>query len=98
MKCTRQRCQAAPDQHRGDRGLQPGVGVGDDQLGAAQPTGLERAQERRPEGAVLGVADGEAEHLAVPVGRDPGSDYDRLGDHPAVDPGLAVGGSQEHVE
>jgi len=85
------------EQHRGDRGLQAGVGVGDDQLGAGEPAGLEGAQESGPEGAVLGVADGEAEHLAVPVGGDPGGDHDGLGDHPPVHPGLAVGGVEEHV-
>jgi hypothetical protein len=85
------------EQHRGDRGLQSGVGVGDDQLGAGQPAGLERAQERGPERPVLGVADGEAEHLPMPVGGHAGGDHHRLGDHPAVDPRLAVGGIQEQV-
>jgi hypothetical protein len=85
------------EQHRGDRGFQPGVGIGDDQLGAGQAAGFERAQERRPERAVLGVADGEAEHLPVPVGGHPGGDHHGLGDDPAVDPRLAVGSVQEHV-
>jgi hypothetical protein len=62
-----------PEQHGGDRLLKPGVGVGDDQLGAGQPAGLQRAQQRRPERAVLAVADGEAEHLPVPVGGHPGA-------------------------
>ncbi len=73
------------------------MGVGDDQLGAGQAAGLERAQECGPEGAVFGVADGEAEHFAVAVGGHAGGDDDGLRDHPAVDPGLAVGGVQEHV-
>ncbi len=49
------------------------------------------------EGAVLRIADGEAEHLPVPVGGHPGGDDDGLGDDPPVDPGLAVGPIQEHV-
>ena len=73
------------------------MGVGDDQLGAGQAAGLERAQEGGPERAVLGVADGEAEHLAVPVGGHAGGDDHGLGDHSPVDPGLAVGRVQEDV-
>ena len=71
--------------------------IGDDQLGAGQPAGLQRAQERGPERAVLAVADGEAEHLPVAVGGHPGGDHHGLGDHPPVDPRLAVGGVQEDV-
>jgi hypothetical protein len=85
------------EQHRHDRLLEAGVGVGDDQLGAGEPTGLEGAQERGPEGAVLRVADRAAEHLAVPVGGHAGGDHHRLGDDPAVDPRRAVGGVEEHV-
>ena len=66
------------EQHRTDRLLQPGVGVGDDQLGAGQPTSLQGAQERRPERPVLRIADGEPEHLPVPVGGHPGGDHHRL--------------------
>src|SRR3712207_7575092 len=47
--------------------------------------------------SVLAVADGEAQHFPVPVGGDAGGDDDGLGDHPAVDPGLAVGGIQKDV-
>jgi len=64
-------------QDRCDGLLQTGVGVGDDQLHTTQSSGLERAQERRPEGAVLGVADLAAEHLAATVGGDPGGDHHR---------------------
>jgi hypothetical protein len=79
---------------------QPGAGqdaLGDDQLHSSQPAGLQRAQKRRPVGAILAVADGEAEHLAVAVAAHPGGDHDGLGDHPAVDPGLAVGRVHEHI-
>ena len=60
-----------PEQHRADRGLQAGVGVGDDQLDPAQPAGLQRAQERGPERPVLAVADVEPEDLTPPVGGRP---------------------------
>ena len=33
----------------------------------------------------------------MPVGGHPGGDHHRLGDHSPVDPGLAVGGVEEHV-
>jgi hypothetical protein len=75
--------------------LQAGVGVGDDELDAGQPTGLERAQERRPEGAVFGVADVQAEDLLATVDDDPGGDHDCTADHPAIHPGLEVGGVHE---
>ncbi len=63
----------------------------------ARPRALRVAQERSPEGAVLRIADGEAEHLPVAVGGYPGGDHHGLGDHPAVDPRLAVGRVEEHV-
>jgi hypothetical protein len=65
------------------------VGIGDDQLHPSQPARLERPQERRPEGAVLAVADGEAEDLTAAVAAHLGRDHDGLGDDPAVDSGLA---------
>ena len=43
------------------------------------------------------IADLEAEDLTPAVGGDAGGDHHRLGDHPAVDPGLAVGGVEEHI-
>jgi hypothetical protein len=49
------------------------------------------------ERAVLRIADGEPEHLPVPVGGHPGGDDHRLRDDPAGDPRLAVGGIQEEV-
>jgi hypothetical protein len=73
------------------------VGVGDDQLHPGQPTGLERAQERRPERAIFGVAHGEAEDLASAIATHAGGDHHRLGDDPAVDPGLAVSGIHKHI-
>jgi hypothetical protein len=82
---------------RPDRLFQAGVGVGDDQLHPTQPAGLQAAEERGPEGAVLGVADVEAEDLPAAVAGHPGRDHHRLRHHPMVHPGLAVGGVQEHV-
>jgi hypothetical protein len=77
------------------------VGVGDDQLHPTEAAGLQRAQERGPERgperAVLGVADGEAEYLPPAVNADAGGHNHGLGDDPAVDPRLAVGGVEEHV-
>ena len=85
------------EQDRGDGLLESGVGIGDDQLHPAQPAGLEGAQERGPERAVLAVADGEARDLAPAVGADSGGDDDGLGDDPVVDPRRAVGRVEEHV-
>jgi hypothetical protein len=43
------------------------------------------------------VADGEAEHLATAVAAHAGGHHHCLGEHAAVDPGLAVGGGHEHI-
>jgi hypothetical protein len=67
------------------------VGIGDDQLHALEPAGLERAQERRPKAPILAVTDGEAEDLAAAIAADPGGHDHRLGDDAAVAPGLARG-------
>ena len=85
------------DQDGLDRAAQPGVGVGDNQLHPGQSAGLQRPQKRRPEGAVLGVADVKTERFAAYVGGHAGGDHYRLRDDPVVDPGLAVGGVEEHV-
>jgi hypothetical protein len=73
------------------------VGISDDQLHALESARLERSQERRPEGPVLAVTNVQAEHLAAAVAADPGGHHHRLGDHPTVDPGLAIGGVHEHI-
>jgi hypothetical protein len=59
------------EHHRADGLFESGVGVGDDQLHPAQPSGFEAAQERGPKRAVFGVADVEAEDLAAAVAGDP---------------------------
>ena len=85
------------DEHRADRGLQTGVGIAGDQLHPGQATGLQRAQERGPKRPVLRIADLEPEQFTAPVSSHTSGDHHRLGDHPAVDPGLAVGGVEEHI-
>ena len=62
-----------------------------------ESAGLQRPRERGPERAVLAVADVEPEDFTATVGGHPSGDHDSLGDHPAVDPGLAVGGVEEHI-
>ena len=54
-------------------------------------------QKRRPKRAVLAVTDVEAEDFAAPVGGHPGGDHHRLRHHPVIDPGLAIGGVEEHI-
>ncbi len=73
------------------------MGVGDDQLHPAQAAGAQAAQEAGPEGGVLGVADGQAEHLTDAVGGDAGGDDDRFGHDVGAVVGLHVGGVQEQV-
>jgi hypothetical protein len=69
--------------HGGLDGLaQAEVGVGDDQLHTLEPVGLERAQERGPEGAVLAVAHPKAEDFAAPITTHPGGHPLRLGRRP----------------
>ena len=74
--------------HGGDRVLEPLVGVGDHQAHTGETPGPQAAQNGRPEGAVLRVADGEAEHLAVAVDPYAGGDHRRLGDGPRALVGL----------
>ena len=52
-------------EHLADRLLEAGVGVGDDQLHAGEAALDEAAQEAAPERFGLGLADVEADHLAV---------------------------------
>ena len=71
-------------QHLGDGGLQALVGVGDDQLDAAQAAPRELAQEVGPEGLGLRGADLHAEHLAPAVAVDADRDDHRDRDDAAV--------------
>jgi hypothetical protein len=52
---------------------------------------------RRARDGPVGVTDGEPEDLAPPISADSGGDHDRLGHDAVVDPGLAIGGIEEHV-
>jgi hypothetical protein len=84
--------------HGGLDGLaQAEVGVGDDQLHTLEPAGLQAPQERGPGGTILAVAHPKAEDLAAAIPAHPGGHDHGLGDDPPVDPGLAVGGVQEHI-
>jgi len=83
--------------HRLDRLAQPEMGISDDQLHPGEPTRLERAQELGPEGTVLAVADSEAKDLAATIAAHAGGYHDRLGNDPAVNSGLAIGGVHEHI-
>src|SRR5215831_3447464 len=59
---------ARAGQRGGDRGDQPGVGVGGDQDHAGQAAGDQAAEERQPPGAVLAAGDLQAEDLPVAAG------------------------------
>jgi hypothetical protein len=82
---------------RRDGALEALVGVADDQPHARQAARPEAAQEGCPERAVLAVADGQAEHLAVAVGPHAGGDHDRLGDDRRSLVGLDVGRVEEDI-
>jgi hypothetical protein len=69
-------------QGRPDRGDQPGVGIGGDQLDPGQAAGGEAAEEGQPASAVLAAGDVQAEDLPVPVGVDPGREQGVNVDHP----------------
>ena len=71
-------------QEAGDRGLEPLVGVGDDQLHAAQAARDQRAQEVGPERLGLGLADVDAEDLAPAGLVHAVGDHHALVDHPAA--------------
>ena len=97
-KWTRQRCQAAPRSTARDGALEALVGVADDEPHAGQAARPERAQEGRPEGAVLAVADRQAR---APPGRPspvtPVATTIALRHDRRALVGLDVGGVEEHV-
>jgi len=67
-------------------------------LETGQTTAAEVAEELGPELLGLTVTDHHvAEDLTVPVTSNAGSGHDGLGNHPAVDPGVAVGRAEKHV-
>ena len=73
------------------------MGVADDEPHASEAAAPQRAQEGRPEGAVLAVTDGQAQDLTVAVRRDPGGDDDGLRHDRGPLVGLHVGGIEEDV-
>ena len=84
-------------EHLGDGRLDALVGVGDDQLDAAQAAPGELAQEVGPEGLGLGGADLHAEHLAPAVGVDADGDDDGDRDDAAGLADLHVGGVDPQI-
>jgi hypothetical protein len=68
MKCTRLLPGGA--QHLGDGGLQPFMGIGDDQLHAAQAAPGQLAQKGGPECFGFERADIQPQHLAPAIGID----------------------------
>lgn len=83
-----------------DRGLQPGMGVADDQrnpFGSGGAGGIETAlaqapEELGPEIGRLAVADSHAQDLAAPEGGDADRDLDCLGDDMPLEADVEVGG------
>ena len=73
------------------------MGVGDDQLDAAQAAPGQAAQELHPERLGLAMAGGHAEHLAPAVGINADGDNDGGGDDAVVAPDLDVGGVQPDI-
>ena len=97
MKWTRQRCHAAPISTEAIADFSP---VWASLITSWTPPSPRAFRPRR--NAVQNAPSSlsptsKPEHLAAAVGGDPGGDHHRLGHHPPVDPGLAVGGVEEHV-
>ena len=80
-----------------NRFLEPGVGIGHDQLHPVEPADFQRAKKSLPEPFVLGISDVETEDLPATVGGDSDGDDDRLGDDPVIHPRFAVGRVEENI-
>ena len=76
-----QRCQGS--QHRGDRGLEPLVGIGDARAHTLESAGTQAAQELAPERLGLGLPDVQADDLTAAALVDPVGDHQRLVPDPA---------------
>lgn len=81
----------------GDGGLDALVGIGDDELDAAQAAPRQLAQEGGPEGLGFGGADIHAQHLAPAVGIDADRDDDRDRHDAAGPANLQVGGVDPQI-
>ena len=84
-------------EHLRDRGLQPGVGVGDRELDADQAALDQAAQEVGPERLGLGLADVDAQDLAPAGLMHAMRDHQRLVDHAAAVADLLDLGVQEQI-
>ena len=84
-------------EHLGHGGLDALVGIGHDQLDAAQAAAGELAQERRPEGLGLGGANIHAEDLATAVTVDADRDDHRDRDDAAILAHLHIGGIDPQI-
>jgi len=71
-------------EHLRDRGLEPGVRVGDDQLHPRQATLDQAAEEAAPEGFGLGLADIQADHFTVAGLVHRVGEHERLAHDPAA--------------
>ena len=80
-----------------DGGLQPFVGVGDDQLHTTESAGLQAPEEGTPERFVLAVAHVQPEDFAGAVSGDAERHDDGARHDVAADAALDVGGVAEHV-
>jgi hypothetical protein len=73
------------------------VGIGDNQLHTAEPSGPKAAHERRPERTVLAVADVDAQHLSVAIRAYSGHDHDCSRDDSTANASLHIGGIREQI-
>jgi hypothetical protein len=74
------------------------VRVADDEADAVEAAVDQPAEELGPEGLILGVADIDAEDLAVAVRATAGRDHDRAGDDLAVVADVHVGGVEPDID
>jgi hypothetical protein len=84
-------------EHAGDRRLEPLVGIGDDELHAAQAAPDQAPEEGAPEGLGFAGADVQADDLAPPLGVAGHGDYGGDGDDPPALALAQVGGVQPQV-
>ena len=84
-------------EHLLHRGFDAFVGVGDDELDAAQPARRQGAKELRPEGLCLRGPESLAQNLAAAVRIHADSHYRRDRDDPAAFTHLHVSGVDPHV-